>query len=101
MVDAPKMLWVGEFRGMHIDGMAYLALLHKQQGFEACYVPVDIADEHKRQRDMLLAALKGWRNLPLRGAERTDAYNAMYAAIAECDGSDDADGKFALPDGLA
>ena len=56
---------------------------------KAPYVLASIADEHKRQRDRLLEAIKGLVEKGLSSdARRTEAASKAIAAIAECEGAD-------------
>ena len=78
MADAPKRIWPceGDLEEF-IDNMDDAALY----GPCTAYVLASIADEHKRQRDVALAALKavvrirnGW----------PEVFDQVDAAIAEC-----------------
>ena len=57
---------------------------------DIAYVPADIADEHKRQRDRLKGALRGvLAALSNSTDELADAVGAAAQAIAECEGADE------------
>lgn len=76
--EMPERIWLAEFRGPHIDGVAYLALPEKQAGYESSYIRADVA---KAQRDDLLAALKlASRDLSASGErERGPTIRAVIA----------------------
>lgn len=83
MTETRERLWVAEFRGPHIDGTAYLALPHKQKGYETSYVLASTTDALKAQRDEMLQVLRKIR------ATRTihcpdSCYAPVNAAIALC-----------------
>ena len=97
MTEAPKRIWVDPTNTMTIYAEA------KVWPNDVSYVRADVAYEHKRQRDRLLAELKryhqaadhAWEELHRQG----DAPNLIGAGrrslddtaalIAECEGGDD------------